>query len=125
MQRSAIITTLLAVAAYLVYYAFTTSLDRAWCAHIATAVLLAWIGWRDRQQARSALPMFAATYILIESSQVAVCGALAWGLGTKPERDLCVMVGGDTLYAGAVSLLLAALWTWRGAAWLSRPPPSK
>ena len=125
MQRSAIITIVLAVAAHLGYYGFISSVDRAWCAHVATAVLLAWIGWRDRQQAQSALPMFAATYILIESSQVAVCGALAWGLGTTPDRDLCVLVGGETFYAAAVSLLVAALWTWRRTLWPSQHLPSK
>jgi uncharacterized membrane protein AbrB (regulator of aidB expression) len=125
MQRSAVITLILAVAAYLGYYGFISSTDRAWCAHIATATLLAWIGWRDRRQASSGLALFAATYILIESTQVAVCGALAWGLGTTPDRDLCVAVGGESLYSAAVSLLVAALWTWRGALWPSRQPSQK
>jgi hypothetical protein len=87
---------------------------------VLTGLLLAWIGWRDRQTAASGLAMFAATYILIESGQVAVCGALAWGMGTAPKDDLCVAVGGGTFYAALASLVLAAGWTWRRSLWPSR-----
>jgi hypothetical protein len=133
MQRSAIVTIVLAVAAHVGYYAFTNSADRAWFAYVSTGALLTWIGWRDRQQALAAissgraagLALFAGTYILLESAQVAVCGALAWGLGTQPERDLCVQLGGETAYSAGASLLVAALWAWRGALWPSRSASQK
>lgn len=120
---SPIITLGLAMAAYLGYYAFISSADKAWCAYVCTGLLLAWVGWRDRRQASSGLAMFAATYILIEASQVAVCGALAWGMRTAPQDDLCVAVGGGTLYAALTSLALAAGWTWRRALWPSQQSP--
>ena len=124
MPASPIITLILAMAAYLGYYGFISSADKAWCAYVCTGLLLAWIGWRDRRTASGALEMFAATYILIESAQVALCGALAWGVGTAPKDDLCVQFGGQTLYAGLTSLALAAGWTWRRALW-PNPQQSK
>lgn len=125
MSASPIITLVLAVAAHLGYYGFITSADRAWCAYVCTGLLLAWIGWRDRQQASSGLALFGATYILIESAQVAVCGSLAWGMKTAPGDDLCVAVGGGTLYAALASLALAAGWTWRRSLWPSQQQSPK
>lgn len=120
-MRSDIITLVLAMAAHLVYYSFSDALDKAWCAYVLTGLLLAWIGWRDRGTATSTLALFTGSYIVIESGQVAVFGALAWVWGIKPTgQDLGLLLGGESIYAGLTALALAGAWTWRRTLWPSR-----
>jgi hypothetical protein len=119
------ITLAVCFAAYAGYYVFADPVDKATCFYVMTGAALAWLGWCLRgdglRQARP-LAVFAGSFLLIEGAQQAGCGWLAWGL-PPTGKDLCVMVGGETVYAVVFSLILAALWTWRAALWPSRQAP--
>lgn len=116
-----IITAAVAIATYFGYYAFIGLADRRWAYYVMTGVLMAWLGWCMRgyglRKGRLVLA-FAGTLMLIEGPQQAVCGALRWQ--SASGVDLCVQVLGEPFYAGLASLLLAAVWTWRGHLWPTR-----
>lgn len=120
-----LITLGLAVAAYLGYYGFADSVNRAWANYVGTGALMAWMAWRERQpgpRRSTGVGIFAATYIVIEAAQQAIFGALSWGK-LPTGKDLGVELLGEPVYTALTSLLLAGVWTWRRALWPSRQAP--
>lgn len=115
---AATITTALALSAYLGYYVYPL-IERPWAFYVASAVLVLWLAYRLRLAEKTAMGVFAYTWIMIEAGQQAACGAFAWGAKTG-GKDVCKMLDiGDT-YLALGALSIAAAWAWRAELWPSR-----
>ena len=114
------ITLALAFAAYLGCYALPPE-HRPAGYYVATGALTARLAWCWRRHAAAQgdlLALFTATWVLIESSAQAGCGAAAWWASVVPDgSDLCLAVGLGDMLTALAALVLAALITWRRRLW--------
>lgn len=111
----ATITTALALSAYLGYYAYPLK-ERPWAFYVASAVLVMWLAYLRRLEEKTALGVFACTWIMIEAGQQAACGAFAWGARTGGQ-DVCKLLGLGDAYLALGALALASAWAWRAELW--------
>ena len=117
-----IITLALAFAAYLGCYALPPE-HRPPAYYVATGALAAWLGWCWRCRAVAdgdLVAVFGGTWITVEASAQAGCGAAAWWAAVVPDgSDLCLAVGLGDMLTALAALVLAALITWRRRLWPS------
>lgn len=110
---------LVCLAAYFGYYVFADSMLRGWVYYVATGALaaVAGYGWRTRAQTWAGIA--AASLMMSEGTQQALCGLATIGVDLN-GRDLCKRALGDDLYTALASLALAGflmlLWP------ILRPP---
>lgn len=94
------------IAAYFGYYVFADSLLRGWVYYVATGAMAAVAGYGWRAHAQTWAGIAAASLMMSEGTQQALCGLATIGVDLN-GRDLCKRALGDDLYTALASLALA------------------
>ena len=94
------------LAAYFGYYVFADSVMRGWVYYVATGALAAVAGYGWRAMAQTWAGIAAASLMMSEGSQQALCGLATIGVDLN-GRDLCKRALGDDIYTAMASLAMA------------------
>ena len=94
------------VAAYFGYYVFADSVMRGWVYYVGSGALAAVAGYGWRSRAHTWAGIAAASLMMSEGAQQALCGLATIGVDLN-GRDLCKRALGDDLYTVLASLAVA------------------